>query len=193
MGGYGSGWHRGARQTVGDALTYTVKHLVPLLRDAERAQADGRLGAVTRGTCTWSSGGEERSRIGFAVEVERGGPPAVGPPAGPPAEPGPCGLTLVLDYRVRDTSVSLRVPLDVTAVFRTGRHYWMRCPACARRCAKLHLPSGALRFACRRCHDLTYQSCQESGKFDALFRSIANEMGSDPAAIKRLLNRRSRF
>ncbi len=189
MGGYGSGWHRGARQTVDDALTYTIKNLVPYLRIAEQAQAAGRLGGVTTGVCTWSRGGEERSRIGFTVEVERAGPPAVGPPA----EPGPCGLTLVLDYRVRDTSVSLRVPLDVTAAFRTGRHYWMRCPACERRCAKLHLPTGALRFACRACHDLTYQSCQESGKFDALFRTIANEMGRDPSAIKRLLNRRSRF
>jgi hypothetical protein len=32
-------------------------------------------------------------------------------------------------------------------------------------------------FGCRRCHELTYTSCQESHKFDRLYGRIAREFG----------------
>ena len=46
-----------------------------------------------------------------------------------------------------------------------------RCGGCSRRAAKLHLPPGARYFACRRCYDLTYTSCQDSHRFDAVYSS----------------------
>ena len=178
MGGYGSGWHRGARQTVNDALTYTLGTLRPHIETAERMCDAGRTGVAADGTCTWTWSGGQTSRVGFSLRVE-------------------ClsgteerGLILVLDYTADGEPVTMRVPLDTTTAFRGVARYWMRCPACGRRCGKLHLPRGAQRFACRTCHDLTYTSCQESRKFDSLYRGIAKQMGTNPATIKRLLNSR---
>jgi len=43
-----------------------------------------------------------------------------------------------------------------------GVRYWFLCPRyCGMRVGKLYLPAGAERFGCRRCHNLTYRSCQE--------------------------------
>ena len=64
-----------------------------------------------------------------------------------------------------DRSVAYDVPL--TATFIGPRHsprWWFICPAtadgvpCGRRVKKLYLPPGAVVFACRTCHDLTYPS-----------------------------------
>jgi hypothetical protein len=33
----------------------------------------------------------------------------------------------------------------------------------------LYLPRGEKYFGCRKCHDLTYQSCQEAHRTDPLF------------------------
>lgn len=181
MGGYGSGWHRGARQTVDDALTYKVAGLLPYLRPAEQMQAAGHIGTASTGTCTWSRNGRETSRVGFSVAVEQ-----------VPGSAETSRLVLVLDYRKRETDVSVRVPLDTTRVFKNSRRYWMRCPSCGRRCGTLHLPGGALRFACRQCHNLTYTSCQESGKYDALYRSLGAQLGTDPTEVKRLLRQGAR-
>lgn len=189
MGGYGSGWHRGARQTVGDALTFSLSTLGAYLRAAEQAQATGRLGTSTRGTYAWSRGGEQTAQVGFSFLVEerrledRTGDEAC-------LSPGLCGIALVLDYTASGEPVRVHVPLDTTATFRGRVRYWMRCPACGRRCGKLHLPGGACRFACRACHDLTYTSCQESGKYDSLYRRLGVELGTDPDEIERLLRRR---
>jgi hypothetical protein len=40
--------------------------------------------------------------------------------------------------------------------------------ACNRRAGKLYLPSGARYFGCRKCHDLTYKSCQEAHQLERL-------------------------
>ena len=45
------------------------------------------------------------------------------------------------------------------------------------------------RVGCRHCHELTYTSCQESRKYDSLFRFMARDMGQDFATVKRLMNR----
>jgi hypothetical protein len=39
-----------------------------------------------------------------------------------------------------------------------GERIWFQCPACQCRARKLHWPPRRRRFACRRCHDLLYQS-----------------------------------
>ena len=50
---------------------------------------------------------------------------------------------------------------------RQPRHYggtqtYFCCPLCDRRCNVLYRPIKRKPFACRRCHDLTYESCQRS-------------------------------
>lgn len=46
-----------------------------------------------------------------------------------------------------------------------GVRWWFECPACERRCTKLHSPFISSQFKCRKCLDLTYHSCQEAGTF----------------------------
>ena len=46
--------------------------------------------------------------------------------------------------------------------------------------AKLYLPPGGRYFGSREAYGLTYTSCQESGKFDGLFRQLAADMGVGP-------------
>lgn len=59
-----------------------------------------------------------------------------------------------------------------------GWRYWFLCPAvkdgvyCGNRVTKLFLPPGGAVFGCRQCYDLTYQSCQESHKYDKVFGHI---------------------
>ena len=64
------------------------------------------------------------------------------------------------------------VSITTTPCFYGGERNWFLCPAvvdgvlCENRAAKLHLPPGGTMFACRQCHDLTYESCQQSHKYD---------------------------
>ncbi len=162
MGGPGSGrwgWHDKA-QTVDDGLTLDLGKLL----------RDGLLMSNRWGTLTWTSTrtGEYRAAVGYRVE-----------PAGD-------DLTLTLDYRttIRGTAYDVTEPivLHATRQRNGGRRWWFTCPACGRRCAKLHSPPGRRYFWCRLCHGLTYTSCQESHKYDGLFRG----MGWDPAIGRRL-------
>ena len=41
------------------------------------------------------------------------------------------------------------------------RRPWFLCPACERRCARLYLPDGQDRFACRLCFSLVHRSWKE--------------------------------
>jgi DNA-directed RNA polymerase subunit M/transcription elongation factor TFIIS len=68
-----------------------------------------------------------------------------------------------------------------------GSRFLFKCPKCYTRVAKLYLPNGALYFGCRRCYNLTYQSSNESGKFNSLFRHLASEMGVSLEAVKNIL------
>jgi hypothetical protein len=76
-----------------------------------------------------------------------------------------------------------------------GVRWWFVCPLVRRdggpprRVAKLYLPRGGRYFGSRVAYGLTYASCQESGKFQGLFRHLAAEMGSDEAVVRRALNR----
>jgi hypothetical protein len=79
------------------------------------------------------------------------------------------------------------VLLEPTKCHFGGVRWWFLCPMmkdtarCGRRCGVLYF---AGRYAgCRLCYDLTYESCQESHKFDLL----AGKM--NPYSISRLLKR----
>jgi hypothetical protein len=61
-----------------------------------------------------------------------------------------------------------------------GVRWWFACPLgvegerCNRPVAKLYLPpQGRRKFGCRECHDLTYESSQESHAYDGLAARLA--------------------
>jgi hypothetical protein len=52
-----------------------------------------------------------------------------------------------------------------------GLRYFFLCPLCGKRMRTLHFKNAEI--ACRICHDLTYQSCNESHYFDSLYKRMA--------------------
>jgi hypothetical protein len=84
-----------------------------------------------------------------------------------------------LTYTVNGTPMDYRVRLVTTQPTYGGRRWWFLCPlerqdgGPPRRVAKLYLPPGGKYFGSRQAHGLTYTSCQESGKYDGLFRRLA--------------------
>ena len=67
------------------------------------------------------------------------------------------------------------IPITPTPCFYGGVRNWFLCPAvvdgvlCENRVGMLYLPPGAQVFACRHCYGLTYESCQQSHKYDRVF------------------------
>lgn len=181
MGGYGSGWHRGARRTTSDGLVLTLQGLAPSVREAARLAADGRAGRMFSGTREWRVGERLDARIGFSLVA-----------VPPEAEGEPGGVEVVLAYDLTRGDVRESVTTTVRFQTTTGRgvRYWLSCPDCDRRAGALYLPPGARTFACRTCHDLTYRSCQESRQFDGLFRRLAAGSGADWRDMKRALSSR---
>ena len=98
-----------------------------------------------------------------------------------------CILTLLSPIIHRNWRIPITqgIPLLTTQLYSGGKRYWFSCPNCRRRVGRLHLPHGRRYFFCRRCHDLTYMSCQESHKFDWFFA----EMGVPPSVGRRLFKR----
>jgi hypothetical protein len=108
----------------------------------------------------------------------------------------PRSADILLSYPVRVRGggyewAYCRPLLEGTAQHFGGVRWWFLCPlaGCGRRVAKLYLPPGGRYFGCRRCHRLTYTSCQESGQFRALYGRLAAEMGTDPATARRVFGR----
>ncbi|MBW8017797.1 MAG: hypothetical protein FVQ82_16615 [Planctomycetes bacterium] len=79
---------------------------------------------------------------------------------------------------VKYGSMEYRIELKRTFCRFGGVRYWFLCPAvkdevyCGNRVTKLFMPPGGSVFGCRACYDLTYQSCQESHKYDKVFGHI---------------------
>ena len=168
MGGLGSGnWYRyDKKTTVEESLTLAMRDL------------RGRLYPRSAGTLTWSRAEKVTASIGFFVTWDADEP------------------TLTLHYRWQD-SEDIQVPfrLQTTPTQFGGERWWFTCPlivggvACNRRVSKVYLPPGAQYFGCRRCHGLTYQSCQEAHQAERLFGWLAKQQGYD-AEIGRLLAKR---
>jgi len=81
------------------------------------------------------------------------------------------------------------VQLTYSTLHGGGRCPYLLCPGCGAHVRTLHLPPGRVRFRCRDCYDLTYRSCQESHKWESLFKQIAPP-GIDGATVARLLRKR---
>jgi hypothetical protein len=161
MGGFGSGERWSKKATVEGSYsidTTTLKRgklLTPGLTDHV-------------GVFLWRRGGEEESpSVLYTLTV------------------GESGGRLRLLYSMKSgCGLDYSVRLVSTPCHLGGVRWWFTCPlaadgrVCGRRVRKLYLRG--THFGCRRCHGLTYRSCQESDKrVYALLRAGLDGMG-DP-------------
>ena len=174
MGGYGSGYAlwRDRKTTVESCLTLSADKLT---RDKMLAP-----GIWRGGTLTWTNTrtGKELSAAGYEVNTMPGRPP-----------------WLRLHYTVSRTKEAFDYKLGLTSSptpWRTLRWFFV-CPlsvggrSCGRRVGKLYLPPGARYYGCRHCYDLTYTSCRESHKNDAMYRGLARDAGLSFDQVKRMM------
>ena len=169
MGGYGSGRTWGsAKTTVEDCLTLDINKLArdrTLYADLHRT-----------GTLAWTNRvtGAERASIGFEVNTLDHSIP---------------WMRLFYTMKRSGEKVDFKIYLQTTQPYFGGIRWWFTCPlmGCNRRVTKLHSPPRGKYFGCRHCYDLTYTSCQENHKFDALYKKIAKDVGTTPDFVKRVL------
>ena len=174
MGGYGSGRWRNetTRTTVEDCLFLSVDKLTSDRMIRPNVQGSGIL------TWTRTSTGEVISRAGYEVDTVHGS-----------------WLRLRYTRTAANDDVDYRIPLTSTPTPWNALRWWFICPLsvdgrhCGRRVGKLYLPPNGRFYGCRHCYRLTYTSCNESRKFDRLFRSLGRERGFGPAEVRRLLKR----
>ena len=94
---------------------------------------------------------------------------------------------ITLQHSVSTTRgvVGYSVRLVATELPWPGKRWWFRCPLerdgveCGRHSGKLYLPPTSECFGCRECHKLTYQSSQESHKYDRLFSQSREMIGDE--------------
>lgn len=101
----------------------------------------GRLAPGSVGTLTWSRGGRQSGAVCYQTE--------------------PHGLRLLYSIRQGDgpgTQVDDRIPFVTTPMRFDGHRVWFCCPGCQRRCRVIY---GGIRFRCRKCHGLRYNSQYE--------------------------------
>ena len=169
MGGQGSGnWYRfDKKSTVEDSLTLAMRDF------------RGRISHLSSGTFSWTGAGGHSPSVDYRVAW--GDSP-----------------TINLHYRWRDSeNVDIPIHLQSTPTQFGGERWWFTCPlivggvACNRRAGKLHLPPGARYFGCRKCHDLTYRSCQEAHQSERMVMFIAKEFGCDEDVAATVASRQS--
>jgi hypothetical protein len=140
------GWN-GTKDTVESALSLDI---LDLQKNGFLALAAGILWQIE-----WTSNGKPCSSVGYVLE-KRGGVP----------------VSMRLQYTTSDgdpRSYDYWVSITSTSCNYGGVRFWFICPGwkngvpCRRRCRKLYLSPGEHVFACRVCHELTYESTQKSG------------------------------
>jgi hypothetical protein len=170
MGGYGSGWRGPKKTTVEDCLVLSAAIFI-----RKKLLLPGRHAA---GAWSWTQAGQSRphAEIGYESNLI-----------------DPVDAWVRLHYSVNGEAVDYRVRMETTRPNYGGLRWWFLCPlqrpdgGAPRRVDKLLLPPGGRYFGSRQSYDLTYTSCQESGKFRGLFTGIARDMGMDAATIRRAL------
>ena len=172
MGGYGSTrWSSHCRcTTVEESLGLPTTHIAAGLS----AVADGAAGAS--GHLFWKRNSQVTSSISYRIE-RRGAQPIV--------------RLIYTTTRANGEKIDSDYPVRVasTQPHFGGWRWWWICPnvTCGRRVGKLYSPPGAIYFACRHCYRLSYESCNESHKYDSLWKRLG--FGVE---VGRLLERRYR-
>jgi len=105
---------------------------------------------------------------------------------------------VVLQYEVlssggTEKSFKYQVELTQTPCHYGGLRWWFVCPAvkdgiyCGDRVGKLYLPPAGEYFGCRKCYDLTYESCQKSHKYDRILDHIPENMDLSELNVNQVL------
>jgi hypothetical protein len=127
-------------------------------------------GCIVSGSWHWTFNGGRECSVGFTAWADGDSPPRM-------------RLAYARVEGDAQHPEDYSVGLSLTRPTYGGVRWWFLCPlivdglSCGRRVAKLHLPPRARYFGCRRCHGLTYTSCQRSHKDDAITRRLAGIMG----------------
>ena len=176
MGGSGSGrwWGHSKKTTVENGLVLTARAFKPFM-DMERWSV---------GTMTWTRGEEKVSSISFRPMEDMAGR----------------AFRFIYTAGKGENAQALDYPVRLVkaAPHFGGVRWYFLCPLivnrrpCLRRVSKLYLPPGGLYFGCRECYGLTYVSCQESHKFDGLYKVLAVNLGHRMTAreVKAILDMR---
>ena len=158
MGGYGSG--RRAEHTTVEECRWL---------DVNRWMREGIIQASlhTYGSWVWKDAitGEKTSSIGYEAKTW--------------AASGWVRLWYEFKSgRNEGEDVDYKVSLVTTRPHFGGLRWWFICPLvvddtpCRRRVGKLYLPPGGVYYGCRHCYDLTYESCQESHRWDSIGKKL---------------------
>lgn len=156
MGGPGSGRHywSSKKTTVEECLSIDANHWI--------RQGILRAGVIQSGSLRWSSPGGGGFSVSYRSDTQTG---------------SEVWLSYSWVWRFTGESGSTEYPVRLTTPLPFGKpRWWFTCPlvtngvACGRRVVKLYLPPRGRYFGCRVCHGLTYRSCQESHKYDRLYR-----------------------
>ena len=66
-----------------------------------------------------------------------------------------------------------QLPLTRTPCYFGGFRWWFICPDCGKKVAILYKPLYSNFFLCRKCHNLTYSSCQQRrSSFEAFSKAF---------------------
>jgi hypothetical protein len=157
-------WSYSSRRTVEECKSVTTKFL------NKQHYFDG---GVLCGDISWNCNGEKTGAISIAVSTINDDEYIRFSYTQPDKTTGD---KLTFDYKARIVSTSCNYG---------GRRWWIICPlginghTCNRRVSALYL--AGKYFGCRHCHNLTYNSSQDSHKFDRVFLKI----GLDPKIGKK--------
>ncbi len=174
MGGYGSGirWKHSAKSTVEDCYTLDVNWMT----------REGMFDECWRsGSIRWSNSrtGKETSSIGYEVNTPDR------------------WIRLYYHSHRFNEDFDYKIALTTTDLSWGVIRWWFICPLhvngryCGRRVGKLYLPPVGRHYGCRHCYDLTYESCQESHKYDLAFASLGAAFGITGSQVKARLDNRS--
>lgn len=160
MGGYGSG-RTSDRGTVDSAIALDINSLV-------RKRIVG-LNWRGGGSLRWVRvrDGQETASCSYEIDTI--------------SEP----MSLKLSYTYNKIeNISSDIRLDAIPGYFGGKRLYLICPECGRRTWQLYLR----RFVkCRICHNLTYQSCNESHGSDQIYAFIAAKMGVNMTDVVRAM------
>lgn len=167
MGGSGSGQSHSKRNTVDDCRSLDI--------NVWMREGIFKPEGLPFGVWTWTRNNEKIASIGFVLGFDSDWP----------------YIRLLYTWN-ENKKIDYRVDLDATRPNYGGVRWWFICPGqnCKRRVGKLHIAPGSETFLCRTCQGLTYTSCQESHRYTGLYAHIANNLGTTPEAVKRVLSRK---
>ena len=128
-----------------------------------------KLGWGQRGYFRWTRGGQQISSCGFYTDVMD------------------TSASITFNYAYDGVwQPDVKVNLSWYSPGFGGRRYFFECPLCGRRMRTLHFWFG--KIACRLCHDLTYESCNESNRYNSLFKSKAAGTNASWQEMRRVMS-----